>query len=673
MKGLGVTVLLFLLTLWALPVSGQGVQFGGRFLSADFGNDFQFSPADPDITFPAGFGAFVLWPYSDHFLLGFDAKVAKVQNVEAELLSPMNGKVVFNAGALARIQRVPRGYFFKPYVQAGLGIMHINENTEWRPAVNVGVGLDLELNHGLALSFGAGYNRELARNRYYIDYGIGLTVAVNKDRSPSSYAQKATENDTDGDGILNESDACPEAPGGLATLGCPDQDEDGIPDKDDACPDQPGLIGNGGCPVVDDRVMDEGIDLWEEGLPDTTDIPGIEDPVVMDEGVDFEVKDELKDTVRMDSLPQLDDRVMDEGIDFRRAEIGDTSDIPETEDPVVMDEGIDLRNPSEKRDSVAMPSDKTEKDEQIAEEVTESRVYEKGDTVILEILPSAPDTDGDGIPDRIDECPEVFGNAKLMGCPEPDSDNDGVSDERDKCPEVPGSVYNQGCPEGYLIQIDSSFGEDDTERVEDSVVVMVPDHAPEVWDTLQVKGDTSVLAPTQDQTEGEVSKKEEESQFIDSDGDGIADRIDPCPFEAGTLDSKGCPESTDEGPEKEDDLGALSKESDFEFSPVINFETGTATLGRKYLPVLDDVVSFMKDHPEYRLGIYGHTDATGSNFVNDILSKRRAQACWTYLRYKGIPDSRMSYHGEGEYAPVSDNSTAEGRFKNRRVVFKFSK
>ena len=683
MKGLGVTTILFLLILLSLPMNGQEVQFGGRFLSADFGNKLQFSPADPDITFPAGFGAFVLWPYSDYFLLGFDAKVAKVQNAETELMAPMNGKVVFNAGALARIQRVPRGYFFKPYFQAGLGVMHINENTEWRPAVNVGLGLDFELNHGLALSLGAGYNRELSRNRYYIDYGIGFTVAVNKERASSSLTELATENDTDGDGILNDSDACPEAPGSLATLGCPDKDDDGIPDKDDACPDQPGLIGNGGCPVVDDRVMDEGIDFRGEELTDTSDIPGLDEPIVMDEGVDFRPSKEIMDTAIIDSMPQVDDRIMDEGIDLRGEEVVDTSEVPEL-DTRIADEGIDFQPPSERVDTMEVDTS-VSKDRLVSEDKEiEGPEYQKGDTVILEVLPQKPDTDGDGIPDRIDKCPEIFGNAELMGCPEPDSDNDGVSDKQDKCPDLPGSIYNQGCPEGYLIQIDSSFGEETKKDLKDSVVIMVPDHAPEVWDTIRAEEDTTIVIPSdqgEEKEEGKTLEREVEEEnsdimFKDSDGDGIADRIDPCPNEAGTLESKGCPESEDDDREQNDEepgLGTLSGESNFEFSPVINFETGMATLGRRYLPVLDDVVTFMKDNPQFRLGIFGHTDATGSSFVNDILSKRRAQACWTYLKYKGVPEVRMSYHGEGEYAPISDNETAEGRFKNRRVVFKFTK
>ena len=58
-----------------------------------------------------------------------------------------------------------------------------------------------------------------------------------------------------------------------------------------------------------------------------------------------------------------------------------------------------------------------------------------------------PDTDGDGIPDHLDECPDVPGPKENKGCPWPDRDGDGVPDHLDKCPDVPGPASNNGCPE----------------------------------------------------------------------------------------------------------------------------------------------------------------------------------------------------------------------------------
>ena len=56
------------------------------------------------------------------------------------------------------------------------------------------------------------------------------------------------------------------------------------------------------------------------------------------------------------------------------------------------------------------------------------------------------DSDGDGIIDDNDKCPNVPGTAKYDGCPVPDSDKDGINDEEDRCPTVPGLARYQGCP-----------------------------------------------------------------------------------------------------------------------------------------------------------------------------------------------------------------------------------
>jgi outer membrane protein OmpA-like peptidoglycan-associated protein len=57
-----------------------------------------------------------------------------------------------------------------------------------------------------------------------------------------------------------------------------------------------------------------------------------------------------------------------------------------------------------------------------------------------------PDTDGDGINDEEDKCPNTAGLARYQGCPIPDKDADGINDEEDKCPDQPGVARYQGCP-----------------------------------------------------------------------------------------------------------------------------------------------------------------------------------------------------------------------------------
>ena len=63
----------------------------------------------------------------------------------------------------------------------------------------------------------------------------------------------------------------------------------------------------------------------------------------------------------------------------------------------------------------------------------------------------------------------------------------------------------------------------------------------------------------------------------------------------------------------------------------------------------------------------GHTDSQGSDAINNPLSKDRADAVRDYLVAQGVPATRISTVGRGEHQPIADNTTAEGRAKNRRV------
>jgi OOP family OmpA-OmpF porin len=85
---------------------------------------------------------------------------------------------------------------------------------------------------------------------------------------------------------------------------------------------------------------------------------------------------------------------------------------------------------------------------------------------------------------------------------------------------------------------------------------------------------------------------------------------------------------------------------------------------------LDDVVKVMKDNPDTKLTIDGHTDNTGTDAINDKLSQGRADAVKNYIVSKGIDASRISSAGHGSSTPIADNKTAAGRQKNRRVEMK---
>ena len=102
----------------------------------------------------------------------------------------------------------------------------------------------------------------------------------------------------------------------------------------------------------------------------------------------------------------------------------------------------------------------------------------------------------------------------------------------------------------------------------------------------------------------------------------------------------------------------------------IYFETGKANLNTVVSSDLDRLTQFLKDNPASRLEIQGHTDKIGGLEVNNRLSQARANSVVDYLTKKGIDRNRLIARGYGASLPVADNSTVEGRAKNRRVVMK---
>jgi outer membrane protein OmpA-like peptidoglycan-associated protein len=100
----------------------------------------------------------------------------------------------------------------------------------------------------------------------------------------------------------------------------------------------------------------------------------------------------------------------------------------------------------------------------------------------------------------------------------------------------------------------------------------------------------------------------------------------------------------------------------------IQFDTGSARIRPESTPTLEDVARMLETHPNLRVAIEGHTDATGSESANQSLSQQRAEAVKRYLTSEaGIAPSRLRAIGKGESNPVASNDTPEGRQSNRRV------
>jgi outer membrane protein OmpA-like peptidoglycan-associated protein len=97
------------------------------------------------------------------------------------------------------------------------------------------------------------------------------------------------------------------------------------------------------------------------------------------------------------------------------------------------------------------------------------------------------------------------------------------------------------------------------------------------------------------------------------------------------------------------------------------FDTGKYDLRPPTREALARLSGIVLAHPGLRFEVEGHTDSTGSDELNQVLSQQRAGAVRDYLIQQGLPSPSISAVGFGKTVPVADNSTAEGRQKNRRV------
>ena len=213
----------------------------------------------------------------------------------------------------------------------------------------------------------------------------------------------------------------------------------------------------------------------------------------------------------------------------------------------------------------------------------------------------------------------MAGLAKYSGCPIPDTDKDGINDEQDKCPDKAGVAKYEGCP----------VPDTDGDGLNDE-----SDACPDKPGTVEFNG----------------------CPVPDSDGDGLNDKEDKCPTEPGTKENNGCPEIKQEIVEK---VNYVAKN--------VFFSLGSDKLTTDSYSALDELVDVLQKNASLRLIIDGYTDSTGGQKINLVLSQKRADAVKKYLVDKGVDTARIKSVGHGQESPVADNTTEEGRARNRRV------
>jgi len=106
--------------------------------------------------------------------------------------------------------------------------------------------------------------------------------------------------------------------------------------------------------------------------------------------------------------------------------------------------------------------------------------------------------------------------------------------------------------------------------------------------------------------------------------------------------------------------------------PDVTFAVNSTEISPSFQAALDNVAQSMTKYPDSLIDVYGHTDSTGSDAYNLDLSKRRADSVARYLIMRGVSSARIQTQGMGKNYPVADNTTPEGRAKNRRVEIKIT-
>ncbi len=102
----------------------------------------------------------------------------------------------------------------------------------------------------------------------------------------------------------------------------------------------------------------------------------------------------------------------------------------------------------------------------------------------------------------------------------------------------------------------------------------------------------------------------------------------------------------------------------------VTFDVASSMLKPQFRETLDKIAASMNEYPNSLIDVYGHTDSTGSDSFNQVLSESRARTVANYLSSRGVSAARIRSQGFGKTMPIADNMTEEGRSKNRRVEIK---
>lgn len=358
----------------------------------------------------------------------------------------LNKTTLASIDAILQVQYYNGNNRLVPYVFGGGGIVSENFSAS-NFQVPFGFGLNFELGENSYINVQAEFRKSMDVARDNMQYGVGYmfrlgNAQVEEKIQEENKEKEAIIKDRDKDGTPDKMDECPDDFGASDFFGCPDTDEDGIPDTDDDCPNQKGTLAALGCPDTD-----------KDGIPDSDDdCPNAAGPI-KDLGCPDTDGDGLADND--DDCPQIAGKKRDNGcpkeeiliaeIDFEADDVEDKKEETKEEVKELVEEKVEAEVPN----ITEYTSPKTEiptapdSDNDGVADTEDACPNEPGS----KNSKGCPDSDGDGFTDDIDECPLSTGT--FNGCP--DTDKDGVNDAKDNCPSESGLVSNGGCPAKKIV------------------------------------------------------------------------------------------------------------------------------------------------------------------------------------------------------------------------------
>ena len=305
-----------------------------------------------------------------------------------------------------------------------------------------------------------------------------------------------------------------------------------------------------------------------------------------------------------------------------------------------------------------------------------------------------PDSDGDGVLENRDRCPDTPSGAQVdgTGCPS-DSDADGVPDGVDRCANTPpgASVNASGCTQDS----DGDNIADGLDRCPDTEagVLVDPNGCPKDSDGDAIPDGLDRCSETP-----RGATVDALGCPGDEDGDGVLDGLDRCPRTptGAAINSSGCPTNQGAAPQPRAPTPSAAAPPPSRTPPAVaaptpqpagrapaargrlvagvlpgvGFVPGTARLRSESYIALDSIADILKADTTVRAEIGAHTDNSGVASQNQHLSNLQADAVRTYLVTKGVNFQQVQARGYGGSVPLTTDNTPRGRQANLRVEIK---